>query len=79
MIGYIAATLYNHANVSSDLVMAPVVASTPEPEFTPITNSTPAIVASTPAGLTIWPAALFAEQVPVRFAHSKLELANFTP
>ena len=25
-----------------------------------------------------WPAALFAEQVPVRFAHSKLELANFT-
>ena len=78
MIGYIAATLYDHANVSNDLVMAPVVATMPEPEFTPITNSTPAIVASTPAGLTIWSAALFAEQVPVRFAHSKLELANFT-
>ncbi len=78
MLGYIATTLYDHANVSSDLVMAPVVATIPEPEFTPITTPAPAIVASVSAGLTIWPAALFAEQVPVRFAHSKLELANYT-
>ncbi len=79
MIGYIATTLYDHASAPRDLVMPPVVAMTPESEFTPITNSTPAIVASVPAGLTIWPAALFAEQVPVRFAHAKLELANFAP
>ena len=46
MIGYIATTLYDHANVSPDLVMAPVVATTPEAEFTPITNPSPAIVAS---------------------------------
>lgn len=77
MLGYIGMTLY-HSDAPHDLVMPPVVATTPEPELTPITTSTPAIVASVSAGLTIWPAALFAEQVPVRFAHSKLELANYT-
>jgi hypothetical protein len=77
MLGYIATTL-SHANSSQDLVMPPVVATLPEPELTPITTSTPAIVTSVSAGLTIWPAAVFAEQVPVRFAHSKLELANYT-
>jgi len=60
------------------VLMPPVVATVPESEFTPITTSAPAIVASVSAGLTIWPAALFAEQVPVTFAHSKLELANYT-
>jgi anti-sigma factor RsiW len=77
MLGYIATTL-SHANSSRDLVMPPVVATLPEPEFTPITTSTPAIVTSVSAGLTIWPAAVFAEQAPVRFAHSRLELANYT-
>lgn len=77
MLGYIATTL-SHAQESHDLMMPPVVATLPEPELAPITNSTPAIVTSVSAGLTIWPAALFAEQVPVRFAHSRLELANYT-
>jgi hypothetical protein len=77
MLGYIATTL-SHANSSRDLVMPPVVATLPEPELTPITTSSPAIVTSVSAGLTIWPAAVFAEQAPVRFAHSKLELANYT-
>jgi anti-sigma factor RsiW len=78
MLGYIGTTLYGHANGPSDLVMPPVVASIPESEFAPITTSAPAIVTSVSAGLSIWPAAMFAEQVPVRFAHSRLELANFT-
>jgi putative zinc finger protein len=77
MLGYIGTTLFQ-SDIPSDLMMPPVVASIPEPELTPITTSTPAIFASVPAGLTIWPAALFAEQVPVRFAHSSLELANYT-
>jgi hypothetical protein len=77
MLGYIATTL-SRSDAPRDLVMPPVVATIPEPELMPITTSTPAIVASVSAGLTIWPAALFAEQVPVRFAHSKLELANYT-
>jgi len=77
MLGYISTTLYHRTDAPRDLVMPPVIASIPEPELTPITTSTPAIVASVSAGLTIWPAALFAEQVPVHFAHSKLELANY--
>jgi anti-sigma factor RsiW len=77
MLGYIGTTLYN-SDAPRDLVMPPVVASLPEPDFTPITISAPAIVTSVSAGLTLWPAALFAEQVPVQFAHSSLELANYT-
>jgi anti-sigma factor RsiW len=77
MLGYIATTLY-HSQAPRDLLMPPVVATLPETDFIPIATSSPAIVTSVSAGLSIWPAALFAEQVPVRFAHSKLELANYT-
>jgi hypothetical protein len=78
MLGYIGATLFHQPEPPRDIILPPVVASVPEPELTSITTSTPAIVTSVSAGLTIWPAALFAEQVPVRFAHSKLELTNYT-
>lgn len=78
MLGYIGTTLFNQPTAPQDIILPPVVASIPEPELTPITTSTPAIVTSVSAGLAIWPAALFAEQVPVRFAHSKLELTNYT-
>ena len=78
MLGYIGTTLFNQPTVPQDIIMPPVVASVPESELTPITTSTPAIVTSVSAGLVIWPAALFAEQVPVRFAHSKLELTAYT-
>lgn len=75
MLGYIGTMLYP-SNGPRDLMMPPVVASIPEPDLTPFTTSTPAIVTSVSAGLTIWPVALFAEQAPVRFAHSS-ELANY--
>ncbi len=78
MLGYIGTTLYNQPTAPRDIILSPVVASVPEPELTPITTSAPAIVTSVSAGLTIWPVALFAEQVPVRFAHSKLELTDYT-
>ena len=77
MLGYIGTTL-SRTDAPRDLVMPPVVAMQPEPELTPITTSTPAIVASVSAGLSIWPAALFAEQLPVRFAHSRLEAADYS-
>jgi len=76
MLGYIGTTLYA-SDDPRDLMMPPVVASIPEPDLTPFATSTPAIVTSVSAGLTIWPVALFAEQVPVRFAHSSFELANY--
>ncbi len=78
MLGYIGTTLYERAATPRDLLMPPVVATLPEPELMPITTSTPAIVTSVSAGLSIFPAALFAEQAPVRFAHSKLELTDYT-
>ena len=77
MLGYIGSTLFQ-PDPPRDLVMAPVVATVPEPDLAPFATSTPAIVTSVSAGLSIWPAALFAEQAPVRFAHSSLELANYT-
>ena len=78
MLGYIGTTLFNQPFAARDIVLPPVVATAPEADFAPITTSTPAIVTSVSAGLTIWPAALFAEQVPVRFAHSQLELTSYT-
>lgn len=73
MLAYIGSTIYR-TETPRDVLMPPVVASTTEPEMMAITTSTPAIVASAPAGLSIWPVALFAEEAPVRFAHSRLEL-----
>ena len=77
MLAYIGSTLYK-TDMPRDLMMAPVVATATESEFTPLATSTPAIVASAPAGLSIWPVALFAEEAPVRFANSRFELANST-
>jgi hypothetical protein len=77
MLGYIGNTLFNQPTTSHDIVLPPVVATAPEAELTPITTSAPAIVTSVSAGLTIWPVALFAEQAPVRFAHSQLELTDY--
>jgi anti-sigma factor RsiW len=75
MLAYIGSTIYQ-TDMPRDLMMPPVVATATEPDLTPITTSTPAIVASAPAGLSIWPVALFAEEAPVRFAHATLELAQ---
>jgi hypothetical protein len=77
MIGYIAITLYR-VESSHDLMMAPVVASTVESEMTPLASPPAAILASAPAGLAIWPAALFAEQAPVHFARARFSNANVT-
>ncbi|HLA14348.1 MAG TPA: zf-HC2 domain-containing protein [Gemmatimonadaceae bacterium] len=75
MLAYIGSTVYQ-TEMTRDVVMPPVVAIATEPDLTPITTSTPAIVASASAGLAIWPVALFAEEAPVRFAHSRFELAK---
>ena len=77
MIGYIATTLYE-VEQPRDLVMSPVVASVPESEIAPIAAPSPTIVASAPAGLAIWPAALLAEQAPVHFAHARFASASLT-
>jgi hypothetical protein len=70
MIGYIALTLYR-VEVPRDVAMAPVIASVPESEMAPLSSPPPALVASAPSGLAMWPAALFAEQASTRFVHSR--------
>jgi hypothetical protein len=46
--------------------LAPVVASLPEPEPSPV--DMPAMVASMPAGMSVWPAVFVAQQAPWRLA-----------
>ena len=46
--------------------LAPVVATLPEAE--PYTLATPAMVASMPTGMTVWPALYVAQQAPWHFA-----------
>lgn len=75
MLGYIAMTLYQ-VETPRDVLMTPVVATLPAPELTP--GTTDAIVASAPAGVTIWPAALLAEQAPVHFARATFADAGST-
>jgi hypothetical protein len=50
-----------------DIRLAPVVASLPEAE--PATLATPAMVASVPAGISVWPAVFVAQQAPWHFAN----------
>ena len=46
--------------------LAPVIATLPEPEPSPI--ATPAMVASMPAGMPIWPAVFVAQRAPLHLA-----------
>ncbi len=60
----ISATLANEAD--QPIRLAPVVASAPEPE--PSLLATPAMVASMPAGMPIWPAVYVAQRAPWHLA-----------
>ena len=51
--------------------LAPVVASRPEPE--PSTLATAAMVASMPAGFSVWPAVHVAQQAPWHFADDQVK------
>lgn len=75
MLGYIGSSLRN-VDSARDIVFPPVIASLPEPEMFPMATPTPALVASVPAGLPIWTAALYAELAPVHFASANLLLTN---
>jgi anti-sigma factor RsiW len=73
MLGYIGSSLRD-VDSPRDIVFPPVVASLPETETFPI--ATPALVASVPAGLPIWTAALYAELAPIHFASADLQLTS---
>ena len=67
MLGYIGVSL-RQVDFPQDIIFPPVVASIPEPATSAMTSPGTALVASVPAGLPMWTAALFAEQAPVHFA-----------
>lgn len=67
MLAYIGFSL-RHVDTPQDIVFPPVVATAPDPAPMSIGAPAPEMVASVPAGLPIWTAALFAEQTPVHFA-----------
>lgn len=75
MLGYIGSSLRD-VDTPRDIVFPPVVATVPEPEMSPIATPAPALVASVPAGLPIWTAALYAEFAPVHFASADLQLIS---
>lgn len=75
MLGYIGSSL-RVIDSPRDIVFPPVVASLPEAEFSPIATPMPALIASVPAGLPIWAAALYAELAPVHFASADLRLTS---
>lgn len=75
MLGYIGSSLRD-VDTARDILFPPVVASVPESEMSPIATPAAALVASVPAGLPIWTAALYAELAPVHFASANLQLSN---
>jgi hypothetical protein len=62
----LAATLTGMGREQEAIRLAPVVASLPEPE--PSTLASPAMVASMPTGMTVWPALYVAQQAPWHLA-----------
>ena len=67
MLGYIGVSL-RQVDYPQDIVLPPVVAMASLPGTAPMSSPAPEMIASVPAGLPIWTAALFAEQAPVHFA-----------
>jgi hypothetical protein len=66
MAAGLAATMVLSTDRDRTIRLAPVVATLPEPEPSPL--ATPAMVASMPAGMPIWPAVLVAQQTPWHLA-----------
>jgi hypothetical protein len=72
MLGYMAESLHKAGRPPEDIVLPPVVAlATPPAELERWSPMVPAIVASVSAGIPIWPAALFAEEMPLHLATSR--------
>jgi hypothetical protein len=66
VVAGVAATLSGVSREQETIRLAPVVATLPELE--PSMLATPAMVASMPTGMTVWPALYVAQQAPWHFA-----------
>ncbi|MEJ7760116.1 MAG: hypothetical protein WKF55_11075 [Gemmatimonadaceae bacterium] len=75
MLGYIGTSL-RQVDTQRDIALPPVVATLPESATEAVVSPAPAMVASVPAGLPIWTAALFAEQAQAHFVSADLRLTE---
>lgn len=71
MLGYIGLSL-RQVDSPQNIVLPPVVATAIASDTASMIAPAPALVASVPAGLPIWTAALFAEQTLIHFASADL-------
>lgn len=55
---------------STPIRLAPVVASIPEFETSPVAS--PALVATVPTGMSVWPAIMAASQTPIHFVAAEM-------
>lgn len=67
LVAGLALTVAMHSGEPATIRLAPVVATLPEPEPSVLAPST--MVASMPAGMTMWPAVFVAQQAPWHFAN----------
>ena len=68
-LAYLAADAVRRSG-STEIHMAPVVANIPESEPSPV--ATPALVATVPTGMSVWPAIVVASQAPVHFVAAEM-------
>ena len=71
-VAFVAALAANAMRQSgpAEIRMAPVVANIPE--FVPSPVATPALVATVPTGMSVWPAIVVASQAPMHFVAAEM-------
>jgi anti-sigma factor RsiW len=77
MLGYIGTSLRS-VDSPRDVTLPPVIATKPEADVLPIATPSASLVASVPAGGSVWTAALYAEDAPIHFASADLRLISST-
>ena len=77
MFGYGANTVIGWNSVPRDVVLPPVVATTPEP-LPQAPLASPALVTSVSTSVPVWPAAFLADEAPMHFVNSEFQLASWT-
>ena len=68
-LAYLAADAVRRST-PTEIRMAPVIASVPEFEPSPV--ATPALVATVPTGMSVWPAIVVASQAPIHFVAAEM-------
>ena len=68
-VAYLATDMVQRGS-PREIQLAPVVASLPELESSPVATS--ALVATVPTGMSVWPAIMFASQAPTQFVAAEM-------